>query len=122
MQPNSQYGNAASYYGNILLGNFSYPPQHYGGWLPRKHTVNIEDGETESAPIDDTGISQSYANEVAHRAAIIRELTAQIKATRQAAVVEELREQRKIERQAMERAAKLRNIIDDEEALFILFQ
>lgn len=121
---NSQYANRFSTYGNIQYGKYSLPFLNYGGWLPRKHEeapFSVESDIVSEQPIQQVAL-HNYADEVANRAAIVRELTAQIKAARQAAEAEILREQRKIERQAMERAAKLKNIVDDEEALFILFQ
>jgi hypothetical protein len=62
----------------------------------------------------------SYADEIASRIEIIKALKAQVESEHNLKRKNQIREQLRIEREAKERAFKLKAIVDEEEALFIL--
>lgn len=123
MFPNSQYGSPQAYYGNIQLGAISFPVAVYGAWPSRrprqKEMLTGDWQEPEVHTVVEVPVA-TYAQEIGDRSAIIRELTERLNASQDAAQRQLLAEQRKVEREAMQRAARIKNMVDDEEALFIL--
>lgn len=116
----AQYGSRRSFYGNIQLGAAPKLLQVYGAWpeeRPAQAGMLISDWqEPEKAQVQ----RDTYAEEIVSRIAIIKRLKAQIDAENQLKAKNLLREQMSIERAAKERAFKLKAMVDEEEALFII--
>ena len=128
MLGSAAYASPLAIYGHFQLGAVVFaPPRQAYGYTPfkkrhKKINKSEEDTTQEPTKISEATPSIVYAEEVAQRNAIIRELRAKIKYANDIREADMFREQRRVENEAMLRASKLKNTIDDEEALFILSQ
>lgn len=117
------YGSQRSFYGNISYAAAPKLLQVYGAWpeeKPAQPDMLVSDWqEPISAEIAPTTLT-NYAEEIASRIAIIKQLKDEIEAEQHLKRKNMLREHMRIERLAKERAFRLKAMIDEEETLFIL--
>lgn len=123
--PYAQYGSPRAYYGNIQYGAAPKLFQVYGAWpeeRPVQDGMLVGDWQTknESGAQEMPPARAGYAEEIAARIEIIRNLKAQVDEEHELKAKNQLREQLRIEREAKERAFKLKALVEEEESLFIL--
>lgn len=110
----SQYGNRNSFYGNIQLARFALPILPYGGWPEQKVRVK---------PIADPAYKAvvEIANDnVAEHSATIKKLREQLAQEENFKRRMMIRAELEKAKQDKERAYRLKAILDEEEAAFIL--
>ena len=119
------YGSPLSYYGNSVYGVARPYQQTYGGW-PDEHP-NIQDLPAPYQEQEDTEtdikaeITQPIYDEAIYQnIEIIRRLRAELQATEDIEIRSQIRKQIEVARKAKDRAFKLRAMVDEEEAAFIL--
>lgn len=113
----AQYANRLAYYGNIQLGHFAFPLQGYGAWP--KQEVELRQVPNFNPEVTKTVVEIANDN-IAEHTTTIRKLREQL------AIEEDFKRRQMIRaelykaRQEKERAYRLKAIIDEEEAAFIL--
>lgn len=121
----AQYGSHRSFYGNIQLGAAPEIFQVYGAWpqeKPAQQGMLVSDWQ--EPVIEELSLNEPtqelYAEEIASRIDVIRQLKAQIAIENDLKAKNILQEKMSLERQAKERAFQLKARIYEEESTFML--
>ena len=114
----AQYANRYAAYGQIQYGNFGIPIQNYGGW-PKQEVILKPIADPAYEPITKTVVEVANDN-VAEHSAIIRKLREQLAQEEDFKRRQMIRAELEKAKQEKERAYRLKAILDEEEAAFIL--